>query len=524
VSAVIDSTVVGAKALGYSSDEYLISRLRAHDDDAFATLVARYEHQLLGFCRRMLGSREDAEDVLQDTFAAAYKAILADERVIECRPWLYQIARNRCLNAIRGRRPTHTLGMDGIDSDGSEPRAALGTAEQVARRLEIKLLVNDILALPEQQRQALVLHELEGCSYEQISQTLGASVASVRSLMLRARRTLLALAEGRALPCAEARAQLDEPGSPTPVVRRHLELCSDCAGYKKQRRRRSIRVLRAISPLGLLLPLKSLVPARILRRVAPHAAAGGSGAAGATAGAGSAATAGAGLSAVAAKALAGLAVLAAAGTGTVVVQQATSGGQHAARHPAAARAPVAVPVPSAAPVLPPAPPVSPPSVHRSKAPRPAQPTTPPSTSPSSTGQGGQPGTPGDQGSQGSTGVPTTSSPTTAGRTRPLPGSGMSPARTRPVPFQAPNSGRAWPAGSSTGTESSQGASSGSSSSQGSSPGTSSGQGSPGDSSLSSPTGSGSVDTSVSSAQPTADGSGSAPAGATTTTGDAQITP
>ncbi|HEY1522107.1 MAG TPA: RNA polymerase sigma factor [Solirubrobacteraceae bacterium] len=522
MSAVIDSTVVGAKALGYSSDEHLISRLRAHDDDAFATLVARYEHQLLGFCRRMLGSREDAEDVLQDTFAAAYKAILADERVIECRPWLYQIARNRCLNAIRGRRPTHTLGMDGIDSDGIEPRAALGTAEQVARRLEIKLLVNDILALPEQQRQALVLHELEGCSYEQISHTLGASVASVRSLLLRARRTLLALAEGRALPCVEARAQLDEPGSPTPVVRRHLELCSDCAGYKKQQRRRSIRVLRAISPLGLLLPLKSLVPARILRRVAPHAAAGGSGAAGATAGAGSAATAGAGLSAVAAKALAGLAVLAAAGTGTVVVQQATSGGQHPARHPAAVKAPVVVPVQSAVPVLPPAPPVSPPSVHRSKAPKTAPPPTPSSTSPSSSGRGGQPGTPSDQGSHGSTGVPTTSSPATAGRTRPLPGSGMSPARTRPVPYQAPNSGRAWPQGSSTGT-SGQGSSTGTS--NGSSSGSSSSQGSSGSSSLSSATGTGSADTSVSSSQPSTDGSGSTPGtgSGTTTTGNDQTT-
>ncbi len=358
MSAVIDTTVVGAQSLGYSSDERLISRLRAHDDSAFAQLVARYEHQLLSFCRRMLGSREDAEDVLQDTFAAAYKAILADERVIECRPWLYQIARNRCLNAIRGRRPTQSLSLDGF-----EPEVKLGTAEQVAHRLEIKLLVNDILALPDQQRQALVLHELEGCSYEQIAHHLGTSVASVRSLLLRARRTLLALAEGRALPCAEARAQLDELDGPTPAARRHLELCSDCAAYKQQRRRRSARVLRAISPLGALFALKQQVLPRIFRRVGVQAAAGGTGAAGAgsaaTAGAGGAATAGAGLSAVAAKALAGLAVLAAAGTGTVVVQQVTSAVPHHAKAAAAASAPAATPVESAPPVTPPAPPVLP---------------------------------------------------------------------------------------------------------------------------------------------------------------------
>jgi RNA polymerase sigma factor (sigma-70 family) len=503
VSAVIDTTVVGAQALGYSSDERLISRLRAHDDDAFAQLVARYERQLLSFCRRMLGSREDAEDVLQDTFAAAYKAILADERVIECRPWLYQIARNRCLNAIRGRRPTQSLSLDGI-----EPEVTLGTVEQVAHRLEIKLLVNDILALPDQQRQALVLHELEGCSYEQIAHTMGTSVASVRSLLLRARRTLLALAEGRALPCAEARAQLDEPAGPTAAARRHLELCSDCAGHRQQRKRRSARALRAISPLGLVFALRQAV----LRR-GVQAAAGSSGAAGAgsaaTAGAGGAATAGAGFSAVAAKALAGLAVLAAAGTGTVVVQQVTTGAQRHARPPAAVNAPAVVPAQTAPAVTSPAPPVSPPSVHRSPAPKPATTTTPSSTPTPSAGQPTQPGTPSNQGSQGTTGVQTPTTPAAAGRTRPVPGAGMSPTRTRPVPFQPQYSGRTWPQGSSTGSSSGtgstpsssgQGSSTGDSGQGSSTTGTDSGQSaSGGRSSLSSPTGPGSSNPSDSTA-------------------------
>ncbi len=494
---------MGAQTLGYSSDEHLISRLRAHDDHAFALLVGRYERQLLAFCRRMLGSHEDAEDVLQDTFAAAYKAILADERVIECRPWLYQIARNRCLNAIRGRRPTQPLSLDGIERE-----AALGTADQVARRVELNLLVNDILALPNQQRQALVLHELEGCSYEQISSHLGASVASVRSLLLRARRTLLALAEGRALPCAEARAQLDESAAATAAVRRHIELCSDCAAYKRQRGRRPVRVLRAISPLGLLVALRGFVPARLLRRTVSQATAGGAGAAGAgsaaTAGAGSAATAGAGLSAVAAKALTGLAVLAAAGTGTVVVQQAVTGAQHHSRPPAVVKAPAADPAQNVSPAIPP-PPASPSSVTRSSTHKVASP-PPSSTTTSSTAQTAQPVTASNQGSQATTGVQTTSTPATAGRTRPFSGSGMSSARTRPVPVQAPNSRTTFPPSSSTGSSSGQG-SSGTGSSQGSS-GTGSSQGSSGNgssqgssdssSSLSSATGTGSADTSASS--------------------------
>jgi RNA polymerase sigma factor (sigma-70 family) len=490
LSAVIDSSVVGAQSLGYRSDghllsrsdEDLVSRLRAHDDGAFAVLVTRYERQLLAFCRRILGSREDAEDVLQDTFAAAYKAILADERVIECRPWLYQIARNRCLNAIRGRRPTQPLRVGGLERE-----APLGTAEQVARKLELRLLVGDILALPDQQREALVLQELEGWSYEQIAHHLGASVASVRSLLLRARRTLLALAEGRALPCAEVRMRLAEPSDPSAAMRRHLDSCSDCARYRRRLKRRPAHVLRAVSPLGLLVGLRDIVLPRVLRRAAPHAAAGGAGAGGAaTAGAGGVATAGAGVSAVVTKALAGLAVLAAAGTGTVVVQQVTTGGQRHAGPPARVQPGAALPAQSASPVVAPAPPTWPltPSArsHRPQAapkstPTSGAPTTPSGVppAPSSTSAG--------QGAQGAAPSQTTSTPATAGRGRPVPGAGMGSSRTRPLPVQAQNSPPSGSSGPSSGQDSPSGTDSGQSSQTGtpSGPGSttsSSGQSSP----------------------------------------------
>jgi len=74
--------------LRLQSDERLIALLRRGNTTAFELLVSRYEARLLAFCRHLLGSREDAEDVLQEVLAAAFNAILADERPINVRPWL----------------------------------------------------------------------------------------------------------------------------------------------------------------------------------------------------------------------------------------------------------------------------------------------------------------------------------------------------------------------------------------------------------------------------------------------------
>src|SRR5436305_5776314 len=79
--------------LRLQSDEGLVTLVRRGHLAAFEALVARYQSRLLGFCRHILGSQEDAEDVLQEVLAAAFKAILADERPIHVRPWLYRISR-----------------------------------------------------------------------------------------------------------------------------------------------------------------------------------------------------------------------------------------------------------------------------------------------------------------------------------------------------------------------------------------------------------------------------------------------
>ncbi len=129
--------------LRLQSDERLIVLVRRGNDSAFEALVSRYQARLLAFCRHMLGSREDAEDVLQEVFAAAYNAMLADDRPINVRPWLYRIARNRSLNHLRRQQ---AIGVDSMDVHLSE--GGLTTADKVHKREEFRALIGDVQELP----------------------------------------------------------------------------------------------------------------------------------------------------------------------------------------------------------------------------------------------------------------------------------------------------------------------------------------------------------------------------------------
>src|SRR5206468_8124030 len=134
---------------------------------AFEALVSRYHARLLAFCRHMLGSKEDAEDVLQEVFAAAYNAMLGDDRDINVRPWLYRIARNRSLNHLRRAQ---AIGVDSMDVHLSDNGQT--TADRVHKREEFRLLLADVRELPETQRTALLLREIDALSYEQIAEAM----------------------------------------------------------------------------------------------------------------------------------------------------------------------------------------------------------------------------------------------------------------------------------------------------------------------------------------------------------------
>src|SRR3954469_2231174 len=97
-------------------DDRLVARVREGDEAAFEAIYDRYNRPLLSFCRHMLGDREEAEDAVQQTFLAAHRAMLGDERELHLKAWLFAIARNRCLSVLRSRRE-HV----GLDDDVAPP-------------------------------------------------------------------------------------------------------------------------------------------------------------------------------------------------------------------------------------------------------------------------------------------------------------------------------------------------------------------------------------------------------------------
>ena len=306
--------------LRLASDEKLVALTRRGNPAAFEALVARYQARLLAFCRHMLSTREDAEDVLQEVFAAAYNAMIADQRTINVRPWLYRIARNRSLNHLRR---TQALGVDSMDVHVAEHGTT--TAEKVHRREDFRLLVADVQTLPETQRTALLLREIDALSYEQIAEAMDTTVPSVKSLLVRARVSLAEAAQARAMTCEEVRVELGEVAEgiqqrPSAPVRRHLRQCDRCAAFRKQLRQTN-KALAAIFPVGPLLFLKKA----LLAQLGTTASAGGSAATGAVAGtaaSGGATALSAGVSAVATKTAAGLAAAALVTAGAVEVRHA----------------------------------------------------------------------------------------------------------------------------------------------------------------------------------------------------------
>jgi RNA polymerase sigma factor (sigma-70 family) len=332
--------------LRLQSDERLITLTRRGHTGAFETLVLRYQSRLLAFCRHMLGSAEDAEDVLQEVFAASFNAILSDDRPINARPWLYRIARNRCLNHLRRPIASGQDSMDVFERDGGTT-----TADTVHKREEFRQIVADVHGLPESQRTALLLREIDALSYDQIAEAMETTVPSVKSLLVRARVSLAEAAEARLLSCGEVRMELGQVAEglarTSAPVRRHLRGCDRCRIFRTELRRAN-RALAAVYPIGPLVFLKLA-----LAKLGGGAAAGGSGAtgssgaaggaglAGSAAASGGAATAGgttaggflsAGVTSIATKAAAGFAAAAIVTAGAAEVKQVTTDGGPARPH------------------------------------------------------------------------------------------------------------------------------------------------------------------------------------------------
>jgi RNA polymerase sigma factor (sigma-70 family) len=172
----------GGAALRTQSDRRLVSLVRDGYENAFDEIVRRYGKALIRYAAAIVTSNR-AEDVTQDAFSKALLALRDTDKEIELRPWLYRIVRNTALNDLRDQPPPTAQLHEQID--GVE--TPLDAAE---RREEINELVQRLRALPDPQRAAIVMRELEGLSHEEIAAALGMTGGAARQAIHRARRKL----------------------------------------------------------------------------------------------------------------------------------------------------------------------------------------------------------------------------------------------------------------------------------------------------------------------------------------------
>ena len=175
-----------------ASDKKLVERVQKGDNGAFDLLVLKYQHKIVNLIMRYVRDPELAQDIAQEAFIKAYRALPRFRGDSAFYTWMYRIAVNTAKNhlAAQRRRPMD-IELDLQDPEQFDLHAKLketDTPEGVALSDELKETVERaIAALPEDLRTAIILRELEGMSYEEISQTMECPVDTVRSRIFRAR-------------------------------------------------------------------------------------------------------------------------------------------------------------------------------------------------------------------------------------------------------------------------------------------------------------------------------------------------
>ena len=177
------------------SDQQLVERVQAGDKAAFDLLVRKYQHRVLKLVGRFVSDAAEAEDVAQEAFLKAYRALASFRGDSAFYTWLYRIAINTAKNAlVSNRRRPVDFDLDLQDPQQYDRHARLkegDTPEGVLLTEEIRNVVERAMEqLPEDLRTAIILRELEGLSYEEIAEAMDCPVGTVRSRIFRAREAI----------------------------------------------------------------------------------------------------------------------------------------------------------------------------------------------------------------------------------------------------------------------------------------------------------------------------------------------
>ena len=173
------------------SEHELVTAVRRGDDRAFEELYGRYRQRIGSYVFGMVGDHGRAEDISQEVFISALRRMRDTERPIALKPWLYEIAKNACIDHFRRGRRTEEVPLDADESLQSNKLMSAGTPETaVESKQQLDDLRGAFVGLSQSHHQVLVMRELEGLSYSEIGERLGMSRAVVESTLFRARKRL----------------------------------------------------------------------------------------------------------------------------------------------------------------------------------------------------------------------------------------------------------------------------------------------------------------------------------------------
>ncbi len=234
--------------VSHATERQLVRAVREGDDRAFEQLFSRYRRRVTAYVYGLLSDHSRAEDITQEVFISALRRLRQTEGTISFKPWIYEIARNACIDEYRRTSRATTVSLD-LDPEPDGPaRVQLADFTTPEIRWERKQQIGDLFgafsSLPDNQHRVLVLRELEGLSYGEIGAQMGMSRPMVESTLFRARRRLTEeydeLASGRR--CLDVQGAVDRQdvrGIATLGLRerrriaRHLHHCTDCLRYAR---------------------------------------------------------------------------------------------------------------------------------------------------------------------------------------------------------------------------------------------------------------------------------------------------
>src|SRR5689334_4975113 len=241
IAPPVAPTTTSARTVGDPTDNQLVAAVRAGDERAFECLYERYHRRIAAYIYGMVNDYARAEDIAQDVFMSALRRMRETDRSIAFKPWIYEIAKNACIDAFRRSRRAEEISYDAEEGLGGADHGRLVSRsptpdDAVDTRLSLDHLRGAFGGLSETHHDILVMRELEGLSYREIGRRLGMSRPSVESTLFRARRRLSEeyeeLASGER--CRSVQTLIADGGARRMGVRderkmaRHVSYCQPC--------------------------------------------------------------------------------------------------------------------------------------------------------------------------------------------------------------------------------------------------------------------------------------------------------